>query len=162
MAFAVRSAILHAAPSRTKRASSAASKPSVVIGITVVVTSFVVGIGAICWLLWRRWRKVKKTRYTKVYEADTIYVGHESIHDLRISELPDTSILSEAGVATLPRYSESLQRPHPASLRAIPCEPTTTARPDSSINEKYNSLDRIHGIKSISPLGQSPINEGKF
>lgn len=52
--FAVRSALLRAAPSRNKRASSAANNPSVVIGITVAVTCAVLAIGTVCFFIWRK------------------------------------------------------------------------------------------------------------
>lgn len=58
--FAVRSAFLHAAPSRNRRASSATNNPSVVIGITVAVTCAVLAIGTACFLIWR-----KRTRAAK-------------------------------------------------------------------------------------------------
>jgi hypothetical protein len=150
MAFAVRSAILHAAPSLNKRAPSAAHNLSVLIGITVSIVCVVVTVGTICWLLRRRKRKAAKSP-EQPSEIDTTYAGTE-IKYRRISELPVPE-------AVPPEYFKS---PQPTSNRATTLESKTAARSDSSKEKECGTPDQVFSYNQRTPLELPSNEEGVF
>jgi hypothetical protein len=127
--FAVRSAAMHAAPSRNKRASSAANNPSVVIGITVSITGFVLAIGTLCWLLIRRRARTLKAKNLQPSEYR------------RISELsgPD---------AVPPEYFEPLQS---TSFRGTPSESEPAAGSHSSEEKVCGTPQQIYNYSQRPP-----------
>ena len=176
IAFAVRSAILHDAPSRSKRALPAANAPSIVIGITVLVTCFAVAIGATCWLFW--WRRIRGRR-TKpsLPELESTTVRHElkcnsivseptSEHtpefEPDVHELPAAPRLVDTKAALPPDYSESLRCQHPALYNASASQPTLSTTLDSSKSEKRSAIERILGINTRVALERLSIYGGKF
>ncbi|CAN9104762.1 unnamed protein product [Alternaria alternata] len=119
IASAVRSTILHTAPSRNKRASSATNNPALLIGISVSIICFVIVIGAGWFFIWRRRRAVRRLSdgVEEPSELDTTYGRQKHRYEQnapRITPELDGNVTPvEAGAtATLPRYPELLRRPH--------------------------------------------------
>ncbi|KAF7673818.1 hypothetical protein GT037_008433 [Alternaria burnsii] len=146
IALTVRSTILHTAPSRSKRAPSAAHNLSVLIGITVSIICVVVTVGTICWLLRRRKRKAAKSP-EKPSEIDTTYAGTE-IKYRRISELPVPEVVP-------PEYFKS---PQPTSNRATTLESKTAARSDSSKEKECGTPNQVFSYNQRTLL-ELPSNE---
>jgi len=95
--FAVRSALLYAEPSHDTRASSAATPPSLLIGIPVFIIAVILAIGTVCWVL--REKKAAKCSKEgrlvgeeKPSEIDTTCAGTE-VKYRRVSELPGSEVV---------------------------------------------------------------------
>jgi len=126
---AVRSALLHAEPSHdTQAASSAATLPSVLIGITLSIICVVVAIGAVCWLLRKR-KAAKRSGQERPWGIDTTFAGTE-VKYRRVSELPGSE-------AVPPGYLESSQ--------STSCQATLLSR-----GEDNNSVGDQHQRVPIS------------
>jgi len=111
---AVRSALLYAEPSHDTRASSAATPPSLLIGIPVFIVAVVLAIGTICWVLREKKaaKRVKEGRLVenvKPPEIDTTFAGTE-VKYRRISELPGSEVAP----------SEHFESPQSTSYPATP------------------------------------------
>jgi len=172
--FAVRSAILHNAPSRSKRALPGANAPSTVIGITVLVTCCAVAIGATCWLFWWKRRRGSKTQSsvselggTIVHELKSESIASQLASELipepqsEVHELAAASSLADEKAALPPEYSEPQHCQHPALNRAPTSQPTTSTTLDTSKTEKRSAIERILGISTRFGLERSSIYGGK-
>ncbi|CAN9160506.1 unnamed protein product [Alternaria alternata] len=161
--FAVRSAILHAAPSRNKRAPSATKNRSILIGIIVPVVLCELAIGALCcFFIWRATR-VRKTASPKQFlKLDTNCARQELKCEKPTLELSEASAVLEVGVATF-RYSAPPSELHTQIRSELPdtviSELATRADSGSTKKDRLSTPERLcgqdWGIEQVwSPIEQ--------
>jgi len=145
---AVRSALLHAEPSHdTQATSSAATLPSLLIGITLLIIGIVVAIGTVCWLL-RKKRAAKRLGEETPSRTETTFAGAEVKYQ-RISG----PYVSKA------ELSEHSKSPESTSCIAITSESRTAAGSHSSKEEERDTPQQLFSYYQRSPLELSGVFE---
>ena len=129
--IAVRSALLHAAPSHDTRASSAALLPSLLIGITLLIIGIVVAIGTVCWLL-RKKKAAKRLDAETPSRIDTTFSGAGVIYQ----RIP-------APYGSKAKSSEHSESPQSISCTAVTSELAAAARFHSTREKERDTPQEV-------------------